>query len=372
MKSTTYRLAERMSRIDSSGIRKVFNLAATMKNPCNLSIGQPDYDVPEPVKEVAIQAIRDGKNKYTVTAGLSELREKVLDQYHTRRNVKSEDCIITSGTSGGILLAFMALFDPGDEVLIPDPYFVMYKHLLNLIGTKPVFVDTYPDFRLRREDLEAQLTERTRALVINSPNNPTGTVYSRDEIRMAVDFCRKNDLTLISDEIYEPFVYDDQHICTGEYMPEALILSGFSKSCAMTGWRLGYALGPKDIIQAMTEIQQYTFVCAPSMAQVAGMVALDWDFHNNTNEYRKKRDLIYSGLKQHFKVQRSGGAFYIFPEAPDGDGDAFVARAIERELLVVPGSVFSEKKTNFRISFAATEENLKRGIGILQGLAEGK
>lgn len=362
-------LAERTTRIDSSGIRKVFALGAKLKNPCNLSIGQPDYDVPDPVKEAAIQAIRNGENRYTQTAGLDELREKILNHYRESRRIPADDCLITSGTSGGILLAFMALFDPGDEVLVPDPYFVMYKHLLNLIGAKPVFVDTYPDFRLRREDLEARVTPAAKALIVNSPNNPTGIVYTREELRMAAEFCREHDLLLISDEIYEPFVYEGDAISAGEFEPNALILSGFSKSCAMTGWRVGYALGPSAIIKAMTEIQQYTFVCAPSMAQRGAMTAFDFDTAGNTAEYRKKRDRIYNGLSRRYRVERSGGAFYIFPEAPNGDGDAFVKRAIEKELLIVPGSVFSERKTHFRISFAATDAALDRGIGILDELA---
>ncbi len=359
------KLAERCGRIDSSGIRKVFNLAAQMKNPCNLSIGQPDFDVPEDIKEAAIAAIRSGQNKYTLTNGIPALREKLLD-YYARRGVKQEDVIVTSGSSGGILMCFLATLNPGDEILIPDPYFVMYKHLANFIGAKPVFVDTYPDFHLRREALLARVTPKTRALIINSPNNPTGTVYSGAELRMAGDFCREHNLVLFSDEIYEPFVYDAAFHSSGEYSPDAIILSGLSKSAAMTGWRLGWVLGPRDLITAMTNIQMYTFVCAPSFAQHAALVALDRDLKSTQDDYRRRRDIIDGGLREHgFAVNRPTGAFYIFPEAPGGDGDAFVKKCIEQELLVVPGSVFSERKTHFRISFAATEAELRRGVDIL-------
>lgn len=366
------KLANRCSLIDSSGIRKVFNLAANMKNPCNLSIGQPDFDVPDDIKDAAIAAIRGGKNKYTLTAGIPELRKKVLDCYHGQ-GIAAEDVIITSGTSGGILLSFLALLNPGDEILIPDPYFVMYKHLANMIGAAPVFVDTYPDFRLTRERLESHYTPKTRVLIINSPNNPTGIVYSDEELKTAIDFARGHNLTLISDEIYEPFVYDGEFRSAGELDPNVVILSGLSKSVAMTGWRLGWALGPKELIAAMSNFQQYTFVCAPSPVQEAALVAINRDMTRVQEDYRHRRDLIYEGLRSHgYKVRKPGGAFYIFPEAPGLDGDAFCPHAIEQELLIVPGSVFSEKNTNFRVSFAASLKDLERAIGIFGRLMENK
>ncbi len=365
------RLAQRCSKLDSSGIRKVFSLAAQMKNPCNLSIGMPDFDVPEALKEAAIHAIRSGQNRYTLTAGIPPLVEKILETYR-RRGVEAEDAIVTSGTSGGILLAFMALLDPGDEILVPDPYFVMYKHLANFIGAKPAFVDTYPDFRLRREALEAACTPRARALIINSPNNPTGAVYTEQEVRMAIEFARERGLVVITDEIYEHFVFDGEFPSPARMAPGALVLSGLSKSVAMTGWRIGWALGPKELIKAMTNIQMYTFVCAPSPAQAAALQALDYPMEAVQAEYGKRRDIIYEGLaRAGFRVQRPVGSFYIFPEAPGGDGDDFVRRCIEEELLVVPGSVFSERATNFRISFASPGETLRRGIEILARLAGG-
>jgi aspartate aminotransferase/aminotransferase len=177
-----------MKLIDSSGIRKVFDLAAKLKDPINLSIGQPDFDIPEEIKEVGIQSIRDGFNRYTVTQGIPELREAVAEYYRTRHKVEFEDVLITSGVSGGLMLAFIALVQPGDEVLLPDPYFVMYKHLANLFGGKPVFVDTYPDFTLRPERLEEKVSPRTKMLVINSPANPTGRVYSASEYKAIAEY----------------------------------------------------------------------------------------------------------------------------------------------------------------------------------------
>jgi len=258
----------------------------------------------------------------------------------------------------------------GDEIIIPDPFFVMYKHLANFIGARPVYLDTYPDFQIDADRLETLVTPRTKVILLNSPCNPTGVVYTPEALKAVAAVAEKHGLLMISDEIYDCFLYESDPISPAEFYPYTMILNGFSKSSAMTGWRLGYAYGPKEIIAAMINIQMYSFVCAPSFAQIAGMAALDRDMEKDRLDYRQKRDRIYSGLRTHFNVVKPGGAFYIFPEAPNGDGDAFVKKAIENSLLIVPGSVFSERKTHFRISYAAADETIDRGIEILRRLAE--
>lgn len=360
------KLAERMARIDSSGIRKVFALAEKMKNPCNLSIGQPDFDVPAELRQAAMAAMDAGHNRYTQTGGVQALKERVREKLAAKKTIQSDRVLITSGTSGGILLSFMALFDPGDEVIVPEPYFVMYKHLLNLIGAVPVYVDLYPDFRLTPERIRPHLTDKTKAVLINSPANPTGVVLGREELESVAGLLREKHLIAISDEIYDLFVYDDPFVSMGDVYENTLVLGGFSKTYAMTGWRLGYAVGNSDVLQAMEELQQYSFVCAPSVGQQMGIAAMDLDMTPHVDAYRGKRDLIYSGIKDLFEVEKPGGAFYIFPKAPKGEGDEFVAKAITQDLLVVPGSVFSEKKTHFRISFAAQDSTIQRGIEILK------
>lgn len=363
-------LAKRTKMIDSSGIRKVFDLAAKLENPVNLSIGQPDFDVPEEIKEIGIKSIREGFNSYTVTQGIPELRDAVCEQYRDRHGVEFEDILITSGVSGGLTLAFIALVEEGDEVLLTDPYFVMYKHLANLFGGKPVFLDTYPDFAVSPEKLEEKVTQRTKILVLNSPANPTGRVYSGDELREIAEFARRHDLLVISDEIYDHFIYDEPHETFAKYYEKTLLLNGFSKSSAMTGWRVGYAAGPHEVVESMKTLQQYSFVCAPSFAQKAGVAALNLDISRQIDQYRAKRDLIYEGLKGHFEVEKPGGAFYIFPKAPGGDGVKFVEKAIADNLLIIPGNVFSEQNSHFRISFAAPDETIRQGVEILQKLAE--
>lgn len=364
-------LAERMKLIDSSGIRKVFDLAAKLKDPINLSIGQPDFDIPDEIKKAGIEAIREGFNRYTVTQGIPELRQAVSEHYEKQYGVKFDDDLITSGVSGGLMLAFIALVQPGDEVLLPDPYFVMYKHLANLFGGRPVFVDTYPDFTLRPEKLEEKVTPRTKLMVINSPQNPTGRAYTTGELKQIAEFARRHNLLVISDEIYDRFIYDQPFETFAKYHDKTLLLNGLSKSSAMTGWRIGWAAGPKEVIESMKTLQQYSFVCAPSFAQKAALMAMDYDIGEHITAYRAKRDLIYDGLKDHFEVEKPGGAFYIFPKAPGGDGVKFVEKAIANNVLIIPGNVFSEKNTHFRLSFAAPDETIHRGIEVLQKLAKG-
>ncbi len=366
------KLASRTAKIDSSGIRKVFDLAAKLENPCNLSIGQPHFDVPEPVKDAAISAIRSGKNSYTPTQGTPELRARVARYLkESRRGWTADELFITSGTSGGILLSLLVTVEEGDEVIITDPYFVMYKHLVNLCGATPVFVDTYPDFKLSPQLIEDAITKRTKLVFINSPNNPTGAIYSAQELAGIAEVLDRHGITAVTDEIYEFFCYDGEFASLVDFYPErTLLLGGFSKTWAMTGWRLGYAAGPRDIIQEMIKLQQFSFVCAPSMAQAGGVAALDVDPTPLRDEYRRKRDPVYEGLKDHYEVEKPGGAFYIFPRVPWGDDESFVRKAIENELLIIPGSVFSEQNTHFRIAYAAEDATLERWIEILRRLAE--
>jgi aspartate aminotransferase/aminotransferase len=365
----TAMIADRMKLIDASGIRKVFDLAAKLKDPLNLSIGQPDYDVPESVKEAAIAAIRAGNNKYTQTQGIGELRDRIAADLAAQFKVAKPNVLITSGTSGGLLLALMVTVNPGDEVLIGDPYFVMYKHLVNLLGGKPVFVDTYPDFRLTAERVRSRITPRTKILMLNSPCNPSGAVLTGSEIDSLLAVAREHKLLVLSDEIYDAFCYDTPYESAFGRYENVVLLKGFSKTWAMTGWRLGYATGPAEIMQAMTMLQQYSFVCAPSMVQCAGLTAIDTDMSEAVADFRERRDLIYNALKNDFEVSRPGGAFYIFPKAPGGRAQEFVAKAIERSVLIIPGNVFSERDTHFRISYAASRDTIRRGAEILCQLA---
>lgn len=378
----------RMNAIDASGIRKVFDLAAKLKDPINLSIGQPDFDVPQPLKAAAIEAINRGQNRYTVTQGIRELKDRIATQLAAELpNLRlgqpsgSTESLVTSGVSGALVLSLLTCVGPGDEVLIPDPYFVMYRHLVTLAGATPVYIDTYPDFQLTAARIEPHITPRTRMLLFNTPSNPTGVVARDAVCREVVELANKHQFLVLSDEIYDEFCYEkvDRHgrprcPSPAAYSENVLLLRGFSKTYAMTGWRLGYAVGPKPIIEQMTKLQQYSFVCAPSMVQVAGVAALDTDMSAYVEQYRIKRDRVVQQLSKAYSLTTPGGAFYAFPEVPAHLGitaSAFVERAIARSLLIIPGSVFSGRDTHFRLSYACDDRMLDRGLEVLLELAKG-
>ena len=369
--SISFRIADRMASLDASGIRKVFDLAATMKDPINLSIGQPDFDVPEPVRREAAAAIARGLNKYTQTQGMAELRQAVAAQLSQEFGwTDDRPVLITSGVSGALLLAFLTIINPGDEVIILDPYFVMYSHLVNLAGGAPVRIATYPDFRPDPQRIAAAVTPRTRMLVVNSPCNPTGAVYSRAELAALGELARRHGLLVISDEIYNSFCYDASFVSMAGLYEHTLLMRGFSKTYAMTGWRLGWCTGPRNILDKMTMLQQYSFVCAPSMAQAAGIVAMGVDVSPYVAAYRRKRDMVFQALSGPFGLIKPDGAFYAFVPAPRGmTGTELVTRAIANNVLVIPGNVFSAQDTHFRISYATSDEKLAQGLEILVRLA---
>lgn len=362
-------IADRTLAFDSSGIRKVFDLAAQLKNPINLSIGQPDFDVPQPIRDACKQAIDEGKNSYSPSQGIAELREQISATVNEEFGHADRDVFISSGTSGGLVLSILSLVNPGDEVIIFDPYFVMYEPLVKLVGGVPILVDTYPSFHVDRVTLEEAMTDRTKMILFNSPANPTGVVADESEVKAIAELAAERNVVLVSDEIYRQFCYDAPFVSPAKFNDQTLVIDGFSKSHAMTGWRLGFVHGPQEIIQTMIKLQQYTFVCAPQPAQWAGVAALGFDVTHLMEDYRRKRDKIVDGLSGDYELTMPSGAFYAFPKTPSGTGTDFVKRAIENNLLVIPGKIFSQRDTHFRISYAASDEMLDAGIEVLQRMA---
>ncbi len=371
-------LAERTAKFDSSGIRKVFDLAAKMADPINLSIGQPDFAVPDAVKEAAIAAIRGDRNGYSVTQGVAELRARLQAEVDARYHHADRRVLVTSGTSGALVLAVLAMVNPGDEVIVFDPYFVMYPALVGMVGGVCVTIDTYPDFRIDPDRVAAAITPRTKMILLNSPANPTGAVASSEELAAVAAIAAKYNVALVSDEIYREFCYDAPMMSPAEWNEQTIVVDGFSKTYGVTGWRLGFVHGPAAIIDKMTMLQQYTFVCAPHPLQWAAIAALDVDMSEHIAAYRRKRDRIVAGLLEAgYGVTKPGGAFYVFPEVPKGTGRAsgtqesgseFVARAIKKELLIIPGGIFSGRDTHFRISYAASDDTIERGLKVLANL----
>ncbi|OHB80076.1 MAG: aspartate aminotransferase [Planctomycetes bacterium RBG_16_64_10] len=362
-------IAQRSAGIDSSGIRRVFDLAANMHDPIDLSIGQPDFDVPRAIQDAAIEAIRSGKNGYSVTQGIASLRAALQSRVAAKFGHADRTVLITSGTSGALVLALLATIDPGDEVIVFDPYFVMYEALVGMVGGRCVLVDTYPEFRIDIDRVAAAMSGKTKMILLGTPANPTGVVASEQEVRDLAELAARHEVLLVSDEIYGHFCYDGSLVSPASYDESCLVLDGFSKTYGVTGWRLGFAHGPAQIIEVMTMLQQYTFVCAPQPAQWAGVAALDVDMRREVATFRRRRDLLIAGLADDYELVRPGGAFYLFPQVPWGTGTEFVRRAIDHELLIIPGNVFSRRDTHFRISYAADETTIARGIDVLQRLA---
>ncbi len=365
-------LAERTAEFDSSGIRKVFDLAAKLENPINLSIGQPDFPTPEPVKQAAIAAIRDDQNGYSLTQGIPPLREQLQAKIDAEYGHADRKVLVTSGTSGALVLAMLAMVDPGDEVIGFDPYFVMYPALSGMVGGKFVPVDTYPDFRIDPQRVADAITPRTKAILLNTPANPTGVLASEEEVRAIAELAAERNIALISDEIYREFCYDAPLVSPTRWNDQTIVVDAFSKSHAVTGWRVGWIHGPSAIIDKMTALQQYTFVCAPHPLQWGAIQAMDVDISATVDQYRQRRDHLVMGLRDAgYEVPDPGGAFYAFPRVPEGAGVAseFVTRAIERELLVIPGSIFSRSDTHFRVSYVAPAQTIDRGLGVLRELA---
>lgn len=364
-------IADGIKPLGSSGIRRVFDLAASLTDPINLSIGEPDFPVPDNIKRAMVRAIETDQNRYTVTRGIPPLRERIAVALNDEFDWQPE-LMVTCGVSGGLLLVLMACINPGDEVLIGDPYFVSYKQLVKLVGGVPVPVSLYDDFQLHPERFEAAVTDKTKLMIVCSPGNPTGVVQREADVAALCEVARRHDLLVISDEIYNLLSYDGPSPSPVSTAPErTLLLRGFGKAYALTGLRLGYAAGPSEVIAQMAKLQQYTFVCAPHPAQHGALEAMDTDISAQVDAYRAKRDLVCKELSGAFEFVRPAGGFYVFPKVPAKfpSASALVDEAIRRNLLIIPGNAFSERDTHFRVSYAAPNEKIRAGCAILRSLA---
>ncbi len=386
-------ISDRARAVDASGIRRIFNLAAKLEDPINLSIGQPDFAVADEIKKAAIEAIDQDKNGYTLTRGIDPLLKKInqhlkFDLGWDTDNNDNLESFVTSGTSGGLTLAFLALMGQGDEAIIPDPYFAMYPYMATIAGGKAVRCDTYPDFRMTAERVEPLITEKTKFVLYNSPGNPSGVVGTVDECRDLLDLCRSKSVLLISDEIYDEFTFKDgltdvaksdgktprcpspARLEGGE---DVLLIRGFGKTYGITGWRSGYAAGPAPVIDAMTRIHQYTYVCTPSMAQWGSLAAFDVDMTPHVDDFESRRDMVVARLSEVTEVSVPQGAFYVFVKVPERLGltsNQFVDRCLAREVMVIPGSVFSDRDTHFRVSFSAPRAKIEQGLDIICDLMQ--
>lgn len=384
-------ISARAQIINGSGIRRVFDMKARMKDPIDLSIGQPDFPVPRAVKDAAISAIERDLNGYTPTYGIPPLLDRLAK--HLRADLgwdvqtsgqSGSRVLVTSGTSGALVLACLATLDAGDEVIIPDPWFVLYPHLATLCQAKSVPCDTYPDFRLTAERIEPLITPRTRMVIACSPGNPSGVVAPARDCAELLDLCRRKNVLLVSDEIYDAFTYSESRTqasaagasrlccpsparCPGAEH-DMLVVRGFGKTYGVTGWRLGYVAGPAALVEQLAKLQQYTYVCVPSPLQFGAMAALDADMSGAIAEYQSRRDMVVERLSAVTEVAMPGGAFYAFFKVPPRmnlTAEQFFQLAKDHNVLVVPGHTFSKRDTHLRLSYATKMETLERGLEVL-------
>ncbi len=348
----------------------MFNLARQLKNPVNLSIGQPDFPVPDAVKAAMNRAIAENKNGYTSTEGIPPLIDRLQSRVDQQLGQSDRRVMITSGTSGALSLALMAMVNPDDEVIYFDPWFVMYPALVEMVGGVSVPVRTTSDFQIDLNAVENAITDRTKVIIVNSPCNPSGVCLDENILRGLAELAARHNVCLISDEIYSLFVYDEPHHTPASFNENVLVIDGFSKSWGMTGWRVGWAHGPSQIIDTMAKIQQFTFVCAPAPAQWASLAALETDMQPQIDHFRHRRDRVVAALSPAYDIVSPGGAFYVYPRLPWGTGEEFMQAAIARELLIIPGNIFSASDTHFRISIAVADEVLERGVELLLELAK--
>jgi len=372
------RISPTVNAIPPSGIRRFFDIAAEMKGVISLGVGEPDFITPWHIRESCIYGLHRGYTSYTSNYGLLELREEIvksLDKDYQVNYDPRKEVLVTVGVSEGLDLAMRALLSPGDEVLVPEPCYVSYKSCVTLAGGIAVTVPTSieNEFRITAEDLEAYVTPHTKILLIGYPNNPTGAVMTRQDLESIALFVKKHDLIVISDEIYAKLTYEGSHTCFSslpDMRDRTIVLNGFSKAYAMTGWRIGYAVSNADFIGAMTKIHQYTMLCTPITAQVAAIEALksgEPQVQYMVTEYNHRRRLIFDGFRQMgLDCFEPKGAFYIFPSIKKTGLTSleFAEQLLMKEkVALVPGDAFGDSGEGFvRCSYATSTKNITEAI----------
>ena len=368
-------LSQTITNIKPSGIRKFFDIASERKDTISLGVGEPDFDTPWHIRDEGIYSLEKGRTFYTSNSGLIELRQEIINYYSRRFGViydPKKETIITVGGSEAIDIALRAMVDPGDEVIIPQPCYVSYEPCAILAGAKPVIIElkNENDFRLTAAELEAAITDKTKILVLAFPNNPTGAIMEKEDLESIAKICIEKDIFVLSDEIYAELTYKNDHVTIASIpgMKErTIVINGFSKAYAMTGWRLGYALGPAGIIEQMTKIHQFAIMCAPTTSQYAAIEALrngDEDVRKMKESYDHRRKFLMNAFREmNLPCFEPFGAFYVFPDIREFgmSSEEFAFALLDAQnLAVVPGTAFGNSGEGFlRISYAYSLEKLK-------------
>lgn len=379
---TTEYISRRVAVLKPSGIRKFFDIVATMQDVISLGIGEPDFATPDPILKAGIRSLQAGETHYTSNAGTLELRQALAGHLNHQYAVSYDpqaEIVITVGVSEALYLSMTALIDPGDEVIIPSPCFVAYQAEVILAGGVPVEIPTRAEdgFQLRPEALEAAITPRTKLILLGYPNNPTGVVATRQALLEVARLAEQYDLLVVSDELYDQLVYGVQHVCFASLpgmWKRTILLGGFSKNYAMTGWRIGFAAAPASLLRGLLRVHQYTIMSAPTSAQAAALEAIE---HGAPHveamrvEYNRRRELIVSGLNQlGLRTVEPRGAFYAFPSiaASGMDEETFAQKLLDEErVAVVPGSAFGPGGEGFvRCSYATAYEKIEEALQRMQ------
>ncbi len=372
-------LSKTITEIKPSGIRKFFDIVSEMPDAISLGVGEPDFDTPWHIREEGIYSLEKGKTFYTSNAGLLELREEICKWYKRKYNVDydyKKEALITVGGSEGIDLALRAMLDPGDEVIIPEPCYVSYLPCVQLAGGVPVTIELKNEnqFRLTPQELLDAITDKTKVLILAFPGNPTGAIMTKEDLEPIAEICKEKDIIVISDEIYSELTYGDAGHCSIGSLPDmkerTIIINGFSKAYAMTGWRLGYALAPKLIAEQMTKIHQFAIMCAPTTSQYAAISAIkegDKDIERMRTSYDQRRHFLMKTFEEMgLPCFEPLGAFYMFPCIKEFGltSDEFATRLLEEEeLAVVPGTAFGDCGEGFlRISYAYSIDELREAM----------
>ena len=373
------KLSKQAVGLKPSGIRKFFDIVSEMEDALSLGVGEPDFDTPWHIRDEGIYSLEKGRTFYTSNSGLMELRQEICNYIERKQGVTYDpkhEVLITVGGSEAIDIGLRAVINPGDEVLIPQPCFVSYEPCAIMAGGVPVIIELKAEneFRLTAKELEDAITDRTKILILPFPNNPTGAIMERKDLEEIAEVIRKHDILVMSDEIYAELTYKEKHVSIIEIegmRERTILINGFSKAYAMTGWRLGYACGPQDILEQMVKLHQFAIMCAPTTSQYAAVEALkngDEDVAVMRGEYDKRRRYVVNALREMgLDCFEPKGAFYVFPDIR-GTGmtcDEFANRLLlEEKVAVVPGTAFGDCGEGFlRISYAYSIENLKIALG---------
>lgn len=379
-------LSDEIVKIKPSGIRKFFDIVSEMKDAISLGVGEPDFDTPWHIRDEGIYSLEKGRTFYTSNSGLKELRQEICNYLERRCNVSynwSSDVLITVGGSEAIDVGLRAMLNPGDEVLIPQPSYVSYEPCTILAGGKPVIINLKAEneFRLTAAELEEAITDRTKILILPFPNNPTGAIMEKSDLEAVAKVCIEHDIFVMSDEIYSELTYNGNHVSIASIpgMKERTILiNGFSKAYAMTGWRLGYACGPAEIIKQMTKIHQFAIMCAPTTSQYAAIEALkngDEDVARMRESYNQRRRFLLHKFKEMgIECFEPFGAFYVFPCIKEFNmtSDEFANRFLqEQKVAAVPGTAFGDSGEGYlRISYAYSLERLELAMGRMEAFVK--